>query len=84
MALNVSRSVSLSPLVTQGLVQLESDGIQRYAESVRLATGASFVVVGDYGGKRFSHPVPERIGKYMVGGIMREHLYRGSPISRLP
>ncbi len=60
-ALNVSRSVSLSPIVSQGLIQLESDGIQRYTESVREATGASFVVVGDYEGKRYSHPVPERI-----------------------
>ena len=83
-ALNVSRSVSLSPIVSQGLIQLESDGIQRYAESVREATGASFVVVGDYEGKRYSHPVPERIGKYMVGGDMRERWYKGSPMSRLP
>ena len=76
-ALNVSRSVSLSPIVSQGLIQLESDGIQRYAESVREATGASFVVVGDYEGKRYSHPVPERIGKYMVGGDNERALVQG-------
>ena len=29
---------------------------------------AKFVVVGDHEGKRYSHPVPERIGKFMVGG----------------
>ena len=76
-ALNVSRSVSLSPIVSQGLIQQESDGIQRYAESVREATGASFVVVGDYEGKRYSHPVPERIGKYMVGGDNERALVQG-------
>ena len=76
-ALNVSRSVSLSPIVSQGLIQLESDGIQRYAESVREATGASFVVVGDYEGKRYSHPVPARIGKYMVGGDKASALVQG-------
>ena len=76
-ALNVSRSVSLSPIVSQGLIHLESDGIQRYAESVREATGASFVVVGDYEGKRYSHPVPERIGKYMVGGDNERALVQG-------
>ena len=76
-ALNVSRSVSLSPIVSQGLIQLEPDGIQRYAESVREATGASFVVVGDYEGKRYSHPVPERIGKYMVGGDNERALVQG-------
>ena len=62
-ALNVSRSVSLSPIVSQGLIQLDSVGTQRYAESVREAIGASFVVVGDYEGKRYSHPLAERIGK---------------------
>ena len=76
-ALNVSRSVSLSPIVSQGLIHLESDGIQRYAESVRESTGASFVVVGDYEGKRYSHPVPERIGKYMVGGDNERALVQG-------
>ena len=76
-ALNVSRSVSLSPIVSKGLIQLESDGIQRYAESVRESTGASFVVVGDYEGKRYSHPVPERIGKYMVGGDNERALVQG-------
>ena len=29
---------------------------------------AKFVVVGDHEGKRYSHPFPERIGKFMVGG----------------
>ncbi|MGB1693199.1 MAG: histidine kinase, partial [bacterium] len=67
-ALNVSKTVSLTGVVQQGLKKMEPEDIQLYAENVRKATGASFVVVGDHEGKRYSHPVPERIGKYMVGG----------------
>jgi len=42
--------------------------IQPYAEKVRQRTGAEFVVVGNTEGIRYSHPIPERIGKKMVGG----------------
>ena len=82
-ALNVSKTVSLTGVVQQGLKQLQSQEIQQYAESVRKTTGASFVVVGDHEGKRYSHPVPERIGKYMVGGDNEQALVHGqSYISR--
>ena len=82
-ALNVSKTVSLTGVVQQGLKQLQSQEIQQYAERVRQATGASFVVVGDHEGKRYSHPVPERIGKYMVGGDNEQALVHGqSYISR--
>ena len=67
-ALNVSKAVSLTTEIQQGLLKQNSSEIQQYAESVRKATGAKFVVVGDHEGKRYSHPVPERIGKFMVGG----------------
>jgi sensor histidine kinase regulating citrate/malate metabolism len=67
-ALNVSKAVSLTTVVEQGLLNQTSIKIQNYAESVRKSTGARFVVVGDHEGKRYSHPVPERIGKFMVGG----------------
>ncbi len=67
-ALNVSKAVSLTAEIQQGLLKQNSTQIQQYAESVRKATGAKFVVVGDHEGKRYSHPVPERIGKFMVGG----------------
>ena len=67
-ALNVSKAVSLTSEIQQGLLKQNSTQIQQYAESVRKATGAKFVVVGDHEGKRYSHPVPERIGKFMVGG----------------
>jgi sensor histidine kinase regulating citrate/malate metabolism len=35
--------------------------------------------VGDYEGKRYSHPVTERIGKHMVGGDNERALAQGLP-----
>ena len=76
-ALNVSKAVSLTTVVHEGLKNKNSTQIQLYAESVRKATGARFVVVGDHEGRRYSHPVPERIGKLMVGGDNPRALERG-------
>ena len=76
-ALNVSKTVSLTTVVHEGLKNKNSTQIQIYAESVRKATGARFVVVGDHEGRRYSHPVPERIGKLMVGGDNPRALERG-------
>ena len=76
-ALNVSKTVSLTTVVQEGLKNKNSTQIQLYAESVRKATGARFVVVGDHEGRRYSHPVPERIGKLMVGGDNPRALERG-------
>ncbi len=76
-ALNVSKAVSLTSVVQEGLKNKSSTHIQLYAESVRKATGARFVVVGDHEGRRYSHPVPERIGKLMVGGDNPRALEKG-------
>ena len=76
-ALNVSKAVSLTTVVQDGLKNKNSSKIQMYAESVRKATGARFVVVGDHEGRRYSHPVPERIGKFMVGGDNPRALEKG-------
>ncbi|GGF93238.1 ATP-binding protein [Paenibacillus abyssi] len=42
--------------------------IQPIVEEIRLETDAEFIVVGNREGIRYSHPIPERIGKEMVGG----------------
>ena len=76
-ALNVSKAVSLTTVVQEGLKNNNASKIQMYAESVRKATGARFVVVGDHEGRRYSHPVPERIGKFMVGGDNPRALEKG-------
>lgn len=42
--------------------------IQPIVEEIRSKTGAEYIVVGNHEGIRYSHPIPERIGKEMVGG----------------
>ncbi|MGA4517067.1 ATP-binding protein [Solibacillus silvestris] len=42
--------------------------LQPIAEDIRKQTGASFVVIGNKQGIRYTHPNTEKIGKSMVGG----------------
>jgi two-component system CitB family sensor kinase len=49
--------------------------IQPIVEKIRLETDAEFIVVGNRNGIRYAHPIPDQIGKEMVGGDM-------SPYSR--
>ncbi len=67
-ALQLSKVVSSLPQIRQGLSQQEVSEIQPLAELIRSQTDARFIVVGDREGIRFSHPIPERIGKKRVGG----------------
>ncbi len=68
-ALDVARTVSLIPSVRDAFYTPDpADVIWPLAERVRKATGAEFVVVGNRQGIRYSHPLPDRIGKHMVGG----------------
>ncbi|MEM9133965.1 MAG: sensor histidine kinase [Actinomycetota bacterium] len=63
-AMAVAESVAEVPeireLLDEGTI---SPRTQEIAESVRLRTGVSFVVVTDIQGVRHSHPKPERIGQ---------------------
>ncbi|SDK90931.1 two-component system, CitB family, sensor histidine kinase DcuS [Maridesulfovibrio ferrireducens] len=68
-ALQTSQAVAEVPMIREMLLKKDPEGqIQAMAEDIRLKIGATFVVVGDSAGIRYSHPVPERIGKYFVGG----------------
>jgi two-component system CitB family sensor kinase len=68
-ALNVAKVVATSPIIKKAFLESEPFKIiQPYAEEIRLKTGAEYVVVGNKEGIRYSHPIPERIGKKMVGG----------------
>ncbi|MGQ7277060.1 ATP-binding protein [Brevibacillus thermoruber] len=51
--------------------------IQPIAENVRIQTDAEFVVVGDRKGIRVAHPLPDRIGREMVGGDNEPALLHG-------
>lgn len=78
-ALKVSQTVALIPEIRQDLElgRLEDSRIQVLAEKIRKETGAQFIVVGDSEGRRYSHPVPERLGQLMVGGDNRMALKEG-------
>jgi two-component system, CitB family, sensor kinase len=68
-ALSVANTVSSNPFVIEAFEKEDpSQWIQPYAEEIRKKTGAQYVVVGNKDGIRYSHPIPKRIGKKMVGG----------------
>jgi len=82
-ALELSNIVSSLPQIRQGLAQRDVKQIQPLTELLRQQTDARFIVVGDTEGIRFSHPIPERIGKKRVGGDNQRALTNGeSYVSR--
>jgi two-component system CitB family sensor kinase len=63
-SLAIAESVADNATIQQGLLTGDPDAtIQQAAEQVRRSTGASYVVVTDAGGIRYSHPNPALIGK---------------------
>jgi two-component system CitB family sensor kinase len=68
-ALHVAETVASMPSIRAAFSEPEPwKTIQPIAEEVRMKTGAEYVVVGNRNGVRYSHPIPDRIGKEMVGG----------------
>jgi two-component system CitB family sensor kinase len=63
-ALAIAESVAANQAVQTALLQHDPNGtIQKAAQEVRHSTGASYVVVTDERGIRYSHPNPALIGK---------------------
>ncbi|PKV96401.1 two-component system CitB family sensor kinase [Amycolatopsis echigonensis] len=63
-ALGIANTVAQNPAVRDALARHDPDHvIQAAAEQVRRASGASYVVVTDRSGLRYSHPNPALIGK---------------------
>lgn len=63
-ALALARVVATTPEIVDAYGDADpSRRIQPIAEAIRRSSGASFVVVTDKGGIRYSHPNPERIGE---------------------
>jgi len=68
-ALSVAKIVANDPELRHAFqTENPSELIQPIAENVRRQTDAEFVVVGNRDGIRYAHPLPDRIGKGMVGG----------------
>ena len=63
-SLAIAESVANNASIQQALLAGDPDAIvQRTAETIRHSTGASYVVVTDANGIRYSHPNPALIGK---------------------
>ena len=78
LALNIAKTVAAMPDVVDAFQSKDpSDTIQPLAEKIRKETGAEFIVVGNREGIRYSHPLPDRIGKKMVGGDNERAILKG-------
>src|SRR5713101_4360307 len=63
-SLAIAETVATNSAVQQALLTGDSTGlIQKTAEEIRHSTGATYVVVADRRGIRYSHPNPAMIGK---------------------
>ncbi|HWO97654.1 MAG TPA: sensor histidine kinase [Bacillus sp. (in: firmicutes)] len=81
-ALTLAETIALTPEIQKGFNSGDpSQVIQPFAENIRKKTGAEFIVVGNKEGIRYSHPIPERLGRKMVGGDNEEVLKGKSIIS---
>jgi two-component system CitB family sensor kinase len=68
-ALKLAQTVASIPEIKEAFYEPEPwITIQPMVEKIRVKTDAEFIVIGNKDGIRYSHPVPERIGKNMVGG----------------
>ncbi|MEU1505846.1 sensor histidine kinase [Kitasatospora sp. NPDC005748] len=66
----VARSVADAPSVRAAVAGPDPTAVlQPYAEQVRVDTGVSFITVMDTAGVRWTHPLPEQIGKTFLGHI---------------
>ncbi|BFV56956.1 sensor histidine kinase [Kitasatospora sp. CMC57] len=61
-ALSIAQSTAADEAVVRAAAEQDAVAAQRDAEQIRLATGASFVVVTDLDGIRLSHTDPSKIG----------------------
>ncbi len=67
--MNIARTVAVIPTVQEWVgFPGGEERIQPVADQIRLETDTSYVVVFDRSSRRYSHPVPERIGRIFVGG----------------
>ncbi|MFJ3217194.1 ATP-binding protein [Kitasatospora sp. NPDC086801] len=66
----VAHAVADSPSVRAAVTAPDPTAVlQPYVEQVRVDTGVSFITVMDTEGVRWTHPLPEQIGKRFLGHI---------------
>ena len=77
--MNIAKTVAVIPTVQQWVGFPGGERyIQPVADRIRQETKTSYVVVFDRLSRRYSHPVPERIGRVFVGGDER-NVFEGEP-----
>ncbi|MBM7660009.1 two-component system CitB family sensor kinase [Bacillus mesophilus] len=77
-ALHIASTVAETPEIIRAFdTERPWEIIQPIAERIRLETDAEYIVIGNKEGIRYSHPVPERLGKKMVGGDNDRALVNG-------
>ncbi len=67
-ALGIAKFLAQSPAVIVALKTQSPHLITEKIESMRFSINATFIVIGDTNGIRYTHPIAERIGKKMKGG----------------
>jgi sensor histidine kinase regulating citrate/malate metabolism len=67
---SVALTIADSPAVVDAVLAPEPSAVlQPFAERVRRHTGVDFVTIMDTGGRRFTHPDPDRIGERFLGHV---------------
>lgn len=68
-ALGISRLVASVPqVIAAAQLGRQDPALNTYVNALSAQVGADYIVVGDAGGIRLAHPVPERLGQRMEGG----------------
>ncbi|MEV5026560.1 sensor histidine kinase [Paenibacillus sp. LPE1-1-1.1] len=68
-ALKIAKTVALMDVIKEAFDEENPSAvIQPIVEKIRLETDAEYIVIGNREGIRYAHPLPDRIGKAMVGG----------------
>lgn len=72
---NTAIAVSSSEIIKDNLGKSRGmDVINNYTEKIRLKTGVHFITVVDMDKKRYSHPLPEEVGKCFEGNDIEKAL----------
>ncbi|MGO4179988.1 ATP-binding protein [Paenibacillus sp. TAF43_2] len=68
-ALKIAKTVALMDVIRHAFEEENPSAIiQPIVEKIRMETDAEYIVIGNKEGIRYAHPLPDRIGKEMVGG----------------
>jgi two-component system CitB family sensor kinase len=67
-AVQLASMIAQTPSIREAVAANDSAAVQAVVSELRDATDASFISIGNTEGIRLAHPLPDRIGKPMVGG----------------